>query len=115
MAKVRTNFKKPAARHFIRAWRKFRGLTLEKLAERVGVTHGALSQLERGQVNYTQPMLEALAEALACQPGDLIMRDPTSEGAWSLLDSLTPETRRKAIDLLEMMQAADAAKKEDAA
>jgi len=62
--------------HFIREWRKYRGLTLEQLAERVDLSHGALSQLERGVINYTQPTLEALASALNCEPADLLTGDP---------------------------------------
>ena len=102
MAKVRTNFKKGPARHFIRAWRKHRGYTLEQLAEMVGVTHGALSQLERGQVNYTQPMLEALALALSCEPADLIMRDPES-AIWSIVDDLkgmSPERQKQISEIV---------------
>lgn len=87
MAKVRTNFKKGPARHFIREWRKHRGYTQEQLAEALGVTHGTISQLETGKINYTQPMLEALAKALACEPADLIMRDPDS-AIWSIMDNL---------------------------
>jgi len=68
--------KRPHPRHFIREWRKHRGLTLERLAERIEVTHGAISQLERGLVNYTQPMLEALASALSCEPSDLLRPPP---------------------------------------
>lgn len=64
------------ARTFIREWRKKNKLTLERLAEEIGVTAGAISQLERGQVQYTQPMLEALAAALHCSPSDLISRSP---------------------------------------
>lgn len=45
----------------------------------VGVTHGALSQLERGLIKHTQPMLKALADVLQCEPADLVRRDPTSE------------------------------------
>lgn len=78
MPRVQPRPKRRPPRHFIRQWRIHRGLTLEQLAERVGVTHGALSQLERGLVNYTQPMLESLAFALQCEPADLIMRDPES-------------------------------------
>jgi transcriptional regulator with XRE-family HTH domain len=65
--------------HFIRQWRLHRRLTQERLAEMVGVTHGALSQLERGLIKHTQPMLKALADVLQCEPADLIRRDPTSE------------------------------------
>jgi transcriptional regulator with XRE-family HTH domain len=46
----------------------------------VGVTHGALSQLERGRIKHAQPMLEALAEALRCESADLITRAPKSKG-----------------------------------
>ena len=85
MPKVKTHFKTKGPRHHVRAWRKYRDLTLEQLAERVGVTHGALSQLERGITNYTQPMLEKLAEELRCSPGELITVDPTKGDAiWSI-------------------------------
>lgn len=87
MPQVTPRFKAQKARHYIREWRKYRGLTQEQLAERIGVTHGALSQLERGIINYTQPTLEILAEALSCEPADLIMRDPSSE-VWTIYDTL---------------------------
>lgn len=98
MRRVQPRQKRGPPRHFIRQWRTFRGLTLEQLAERVGVTHGALSQLERGLVNYTQPMLESLAFALRCEPADLIMRDPESE-SWSIFDSVRdlPEVEQRRI------------------
>jgi transcriptional regulator with XRE-family HTH domain len=80
MAKVRTNFKLPGEpRHFIKQWRHHRGLTQSRLADRLGMTHGAVSQLERGLVGYTQGTLEALADALQCDPADLLWRDPDSE------------------------------------
>ncbi|WP_371346049.1 helix-turn-helix domain-containing protein [Ancylobacter sp. IITR112] len=105
MAKVRTNFKPPKPRHFIRQWRKHRGLTQEQLAEIVGVTHGAISQLERGETGYTQPMLEALAGAMHCEPADLIMRDPTQVGApWSIWEALKPAEREKALDYMRFLQ-----------
>lgn len=102
MSKVQTNFKAKPARHFIRQWRKHRGYTLEQLAEMVGVTHGALSQLERGLVNYTQPMLEALAVALSCEPADLIMRDPANP-VWTILDTLkdlTPDQQNQVAEIV---------------
>lgn len=76
MGKVKTNLK--TRRHtFIKEWRKaMPGLTQERLADRIGVTVGTISQLEAGQINYTQPMLEALADALGCEPADLITRLP---------------------------------------
>lgn len=105
MARVRTNFKS-RRQTFFRQWRKHRHLTLERLAERIGVTAGALSQLERGDVSYTQPMLEALADALICQPADLIMRPPdTPAGQLSVIESvwnrIPKDDQRKLLPMLE--------------
>lgn len=107
MGKVRSKLK-THRRTFIRQWRKFRNLTLEQLAERIEVTAGALSQLERGDVGYTQPMLEALAEALRCEPSDLITRDPHSENSLQLVwDSIPTEDRARAIHVLQAFAAKD--------
>jgi len=80
---------------FIRQWRAHRGLSLVQLAERVSevtgksMTHATLSRIETGKIAYTQPVLEAIAFALACEPADLLMRNPEDRSApWSILDSL---------------------------
>ena len=89
---------------FIREWRKFRKLTLEQVAERIGVTAGALSQLERGEVAYTQPMLEALASELRCEPADLITRDPAHDATIMMIWSQIPEVdRERALDVLKAL------------
>jgi len=88
-------------RHYVREWRKFRGLTQERLAERIPYTTGAISQLETGRVAYTQPIIEALAEALQCEPGDLLSRNPEKEGeVISLFDGLDERQKALAIDML---------------
>lgn len=76
MPRLKSLSQSGSPRHFVREWRKHRQLTLEALAGQIGVTHGALSQLERGETAYTQSMLEALADALECTPSDLISRSP---------------------------------------
>lgn len=101
MAKVRSNLKTKRPT-FIREWRKHRLLTLERLAERIDVTAGALSQLERGDTGYTQPMLEALAEALSCEPADLIMRPPSApNGIEAIWSRIAPSDRAKLMPMLE--------------
>ena len=96
----------------IRAWRKHRHLTLEKVADRVETLSGVkttpqtLSRIENGIIGYTQPMLEAIADALACEPADLLMREPPSSDrfrAWSLLDSLPEEKRKIALRMIEAL------------
>jgi SOS-response transcriptional repressor LexA len=44
--------------------RKARGMTLERLAERAGVTHSFLSRLERGKTGISSPTAAQLAVAL---------------------------------------------------
>ena len=116
MAKVKARFKSGHPRHFIREWRKFRGLTLERLAERLEVTAGAISQLERGDTNYTQPMLEALAEALQTTPGALVSwppeKDPNLQpsppsgpkgGLRKLADEVSEDDAKRIMDMARIM------------
>ena len=102
MSKRYTRSGKPRLRHFIKAWRVFRDLTQEQVAERlsehgVSVSAATISRIERFELPYTQDMLEAFADAFACEPADLIMRDPTDQNAvWSIIDNLkkaSPEVR----------------------
>lgn len=92
-------------RHFVKEWRKHRGYTQEQLAEMADVTHGTISQLERGLINYTQPLLEKLAEALVTDPGSLVMRDPTQgdESLWSLWDQAKEGERRQLLDMARVI------------
>ena len=94
--------KKQKHRQFIKEWRKFRDLSQEQLADRMGVTRGYVSHVETGKRRYDQLFLEAAAEALNCTPADLIMRDPTQRGGiWSLWDQIAPEQRDQAAKVLE--------------
>lgn len=97
--------KKPTSRHFIRAWRKHRGLTLEQLAERIGMSHQNLGKIERGLVPYNQVLLEALSEELRCDPRDLIMRDPTQpESIWSIWEQLSVPERAQATEIVKALK-----------
>jgi transcriptional regulator with XRE-family HTH domain len=96
-------------RTFIRDWRKHRGLTLERLAERIPMANASLSRVERGLQPYSQPMLEAIAEALMCEPADLLMRRPNDDAIWSIWQSLKPESRNRALAVLRALQDTDKA------
>lgn len=94
-------------RTYIREWRKFRGLTLEKLADRVGLTASGLSMLERGERGYSQETLEALAEALMTEPASLLMRNPADEEAiWSLWEKASPGERRQIVEVARALKRA---------
>jgi transcriptional regulator with XRE-family HTH domain len=98
--------------HFIREWRKHRGLTLEQLAERIGMTHQNLGRIERFLVPYNQRALEALAEALRTEPASLVMRNPLQTDApWELAEKWTPQERDIAIAMIRALRQANAPKK----
>ncbi len=91
-------------RTFIREWRKYRGLTLEKLADQVGITHGNLSRVERGLRPYSQTLLEALSDALKTEPASLLMRDPhDAEGVWTVWEKIPTTERARAIEVLKAL------------
>ncbi len=56
----------------IQRHRKSRGLTLEQLADKSGVSKSMLSQVERGQANPTFAVLWSLTRALRIEFSDLI-------------------------------------------
>lgn len=90
------------ARHFLREWRKFRGYTLEKAAERVGMTHQNLGKIERGKVPYNETLLDILADIYRTDKGSLIMRDPTAKDSfWSIYDQLAQPERERLVERVE--------------
>jgi transcriptional regulator with XRE-family HTH domain len=106
-------------KHFLREWRKFKGLSLEKVTERlrvmsaereakaarIGATHGNLSRIERGEVPYSQDMLELLADIYGTDAASLIMRDPTDpDGIWSVWEPLKPAERVQAVEIIKALK-----------
>lgn len=90
---------RPKRRTFLREWRVFRNLSQETAASRMGIDRTTLSKIERGKVPYDQALLERAADAYACEPADLIMRDPKSP-LWTLLDAIraVPEGQQRQIE-----------------
>lgn len=60
------------SRNQLGAWRKFRGLNQEQLAEATGTTKATISRLESGKVGLSQKWLEALAPVLGTTPAGLL-------------------------------------------
>jgi len=97
---------------YIRQWRKRRGLSLRKLADRLESTPGgdpivsyaSLSRIEKGRQPYSQPIIEALASALGVTVPMLLECDPSKEGEIvDILQQLTPAKKRQAIAILEAL------------
>jgi putative transcriptional regulator len=58
-----------------------RRMTLTELAERVGMTLPNLSILKTGKARAIRfSTLEAVCQALSCQPGDLLRFEPQAAG-----------------------------------
>jgi len=62
--------------HFVRAWREYRGLTGQQLADLLGTTKANISRIENLKQGYTQDFLEACAKVLRTTPAALIASDP---------------------------------------
>jgi transcriptional regulator with XRE-family HTH domain len=90
--------------HYIKEWRKHRGLTQQRLAERTPFTTGAIQQVESGRTQYTQQMLEALAVAMNCTPADLLSVNPLKEGeVVDLMKLINDKNRDQAIRVLKAL------------
>jgi transcriptional regulator with XRE-family HTH domain len=82
MAKQIRNQTKERAkpRHYVKEWRKHRGLTQDQLAERIDRSRGLISQFESGETELTEEMVYALADAFRHTPGDVFRVNPLMEG-----------------------------------
>ncbi|MBF0623871.1 MAG: helix-turn-helix transcriptional regulator [Magnetococcales bacterium] len=56
----------------LRVWREFRGLTLQTLADRVGVSKGYLSEIENGLKDGSVRVMKRVAEALGVTLDDIV-------------------------------------------
>jgi transcriptional regulator with XRE-family HTH domain len=106
------NPKKPLRKTFIREWRKHNNLTLDQLVDRLDVMYGlqttgaTLSRTETGKQEYTQQLLEAIADALGCEPADLLMRPPgASEDIRIVWTQLSPENQKRALEIIRVLKA----------
>jgi len=60
----------------LRAIRKSKGFSQERLAYDAGIDRSYLGKMERGRVNVTIVKLYLLAEALKCSPKELVPDPP---------------------------------------
>ncbi len=94
--------KRPKLRRtFLKEWREKLHLTQEQAAERLDMDRSNLSRVERGEIPYSQPLLEAAAEAYNCEPWDILNVNPLMEGEvidmTSILKQATPEQKAEII------------------
>jgi transcriptional regulator with XRE-family HTH domain len=90
----------------LKHWRLYReNMTQSRLAERAGVTQRMISQLENGSSDYTGEVLESLADALRCEPADILARNPFDPDSpwWAVWKKLKPEQKTRAIRLVKAL------------
>lgn len=88
-------------RTFLKEWREKRRLTQEQAAERLNIDRSNLSRVERGEIPYSQPLLEAAAYAYDCEPWDILNVNPLKEGEvvdiTAIMKRASPEQRAEII------------------
>lgn len=89
--------------NYLQAWREYRKLTQEQLAEKVDTTASVISMLEAGERGLSAKWLRRLAPALDTTPGHLLEHDPNAMPTdvldiWSHIDK---RDRATAIRVLE--------------
>jgi transcriptional regulator with XRE-family HTH domain len=87
----------------IKAWRTFKGLTVEELAAKADLSIATISDVTTRKVDFTGKTLKQIADALETTPGALLDIDPNkSKPWWALWDTLsTPKEREQAVRVVE--------------
>lgn len=89
---------RPIPPNHIRAWRLYRGLTLEQLSELAQLSPPQISDVETGKGDVTGRTLLALATALQTTPAALLGDDPgKNQEFWDIWETLDAAGRRRAI------------------
>ena len=92
-----------APKNHLRAWRKFRELSQEELADRIGSSKAVIGHLETGTRGLSHKWLLKLAPALGTTPGFLLDHDPNDMDT-AYLDaalSVPAENRGQALEILK--------------
>lgn len=91
----------------IREWRRYRDMSQEELAARVGTTSQSIGRYEKGARTVTIDQLEVLATALGCKPADLLP-DPESslsETERQLLERFDQLDEGRKVALMQVLDA----------
>lgn len=87
----------------LKAWRKFRHLTQEELADAVGTTKAVISNLETGARPLSAKWLDKFAPVLNTSPGYILDHDP-NDLPTAVLDvwaDIPTEQREQALKVLQ--------------
>ena len=79
---------RPRLQSHLRAWRLYRGLTPNDLAERTGLASTTVVKIENGKQDVTGKTLALLAAALETTPSGLLSPPNDRADIWSIWDDL---------------------------
>jgi transcriptional regulator with XRE-family HTH domain len=102
MEKNRIGPRKPH-RHFIREWMKAKGITQERLADRLGIAQGTVSKALKSMTILTEEYMVGIAQALDVDVADLF-RDPASPTREELLRGLTDTEKLTVIRMIDALR-----------
>lgn len=94
----------------IKEQRKHAGLTQERLAEKLGVSTGYVSQVERGITKISLDLLAAVSSALRCDMGLLVAGSATGGNEYlqseyiEAFRQLSPKQKQLAMSFLQLLQ-----------
>ena len=100
-------------RTYLKEWRKKQRLTQRQVVDRLSMhddanlpaTEASLSRLENGKQQYSQRVLEALADIYDCEPGDLIGKNPLIDS--KVIDMVARLDERRQAQIAAFIQALD--------
>lgn len=90
----------------LKAWREFREMSQEELAEKVGTTASQISMLETGDRGLSAKWLRKLAPVLKTTPGHLLDHDPSSVDSdiFDIWMGIDQRDRQQAIRVLRALK-----------
>jgi transcriptional regulator with XRE-family HTH domain len=97
---------KNAGPNYLGAWRRFREMSQEELADRIGTTKAVISLLESGQRPLSAKWLRKLAPVLDTTPGYLLDHHPASLPSdvmdiWSAIDERDKPRALRALEVFK--------------
>jgi transcriptional regulator with XRE-family HTH domain len=87
----------------LRAWREYRQMTQDELAEKIGTAGNVISLLESGGRRLSDKWLYKLAPALRTRPGFLLEFDPYSADL-TVLETITDIPKNRQAEALRLLQ-----------
>ena len=95
----------------LKAWREFRKMSQEVLAEKVGTTASQISMLETGERGLSAKWLRKLAPLLGTTPGHLLDHDPATldNDVFDIWVNIDERDRAQAIRVLRALKTGTAA------